>query len=143
MDVDHHWQSGVIVSFRKLGGEHSQVEAVLSAQHGTGGQGLGHLRVLSSELIDHRVIPASDARSRLGTNMIPPPSDVGEVAGIIGILTIIQRGCRLGWGKSVLSLSGGSIGNMEEVMNISACELRCFGGSLKLANPRHSHTGAS
>ena len=143
MDVDHHRQSGIDVSFRQLGGEHSQVEAVLTAQHGTSGQGLGHLWVLRPELIDHGVILASDARARLGTNMIPPSSDVGEVAGIISILTIIQRGSRLGWGKSVLSLSGGSIGNVEEVMDISACELRCFGGSLKLAHPRHCHTGAS
>ena len=105
MDVDHHRQSGVNVSFRQLGGKHGQVETVLAAQHWTGGQGLGHIRVLRPELIDHWVVLACNSGARLGTHMVPPSSDVGEVAGIIGILTIIQRGCRLGWGKSVLSLS--------------------------------------
>ena len=105
MNVDHHRQSGVIFSIRQLWGEHSQVEAVLASQHGTSGQGLGQLWVLSPELIDNWALLTSDARARLGTDMVPPSSDVGEVAGIIGILTIIQRSCWLWWGKSVLSLS--------------------------------------
>ena len=81
----------------------------------------------------------------LWTNIIPPPSYVGEITGIICIISIIQwtfgsRRC-----KSMLPLCGFSIWNFQEMIHISATKLRGSVGSLKFAhswncNARSSQT---
>ena len=142
MDVDHHRQPRVVLRTRQLRREHREVEAVLAAEQRTRGQRRGQLGILGPELVDYWAVVAGDAGAGLRAHVVPPAQDVAGVARVVRVIAVIEGSLGPGRGEPVLARRALAEGDLEEVVDISAGELRGSGGALQLPHPRHHHAGA-
>ena len=142
VDVDHHRQPRVVLGARQLRREDREVEAVLAAQQRARGQRRGELGLGSAELVDEGTVLAGDAGAGLRAHVVPPAQDVAGVARVVRVVAVIEGTLGPGRGEPVLAGRALAEGDLEEVVDISAGELRGPRGALQLAHPRHHHARA-